>query len=457
MSDGLLYYLFSSSDFVSNDMIQNTDLRTLINESQEDERKEDERKEDERKEDDRNSVQSKQYKNIETIKDKGLECPICLNVITGTVAVTTCLHKFCSNCIYKHCDSSINKSCPLCRNNLEFDDIILVSDLTEYLDNSIVYCKNSIDCKVEIQRKDYNTHIISCEYNKKQCVGCKSFFYEKDIYDHMNICDHRLVKCNLCFSFSPFIKQEEHRLNHCHRTMIKCPNTSCNHYTQRHNMLEHSSICDNRIIQCTNGCHDIIEYKDILKHRQICPMRIVTCDDCGFRLSFSELEKHATICPLKIIVCIYCETDVINNKMKHHIRRVCKYNPIKCILGCGINVNRCTRASHKKKCEERIIRCRKCRQPHTYSKSEKHILLDCPNTIVKCSDCNKNVNRYELLNHTINLCLFRSIKCKYMYSGCEESFLPSQEEEHYNKNKDIHMELMEKYIIHSKNTISTCF
>jgi hypothetical protein len=451
MSEELIYYLFSSSDFTSSDERQedNNNHIHLMNHERSEIK--------EYEEQNNNSLQSKQYKNIDIIKDKGLECPICLNVITGNVAVTTCLHKFCSSCIYKHCDSSFHKSCPLCRNILEFDDIILVSDLTEYLDNSIVCCKNSIDCKVEIKRKDYSTHIISCQYNKKECVGCKSFFYQKDIYDHMKICDHRLVKCNLCSSLSPFIKQEEHRINRCHRTMIKCPNTSCNYHTQRHNMIEHTSICDNRIIQCTNGCHDIIEYKDISKHNQICPMRIVTCDDCGFRVSFSELERHTLTCPLKIVVCIYCETDVINNNMRHHIRRVCKYSPIKCTLGCGIDVNRCTRESHKKKCEERIIRCRKCKQPHTYGKSEKHILVDCPNTIVKCSDCNKDVHRYELLNHTINLCSFRSIKCKYMYSGCEESFLPSQEEEHYNKNKDIHMELMEKYIIHSKNTISTCF
>jgi hypothetical protein len=44
----------------------------------------------------KNNISSERYKDIETIKDKGLECPICLNVINGTVAVTTCIHKFLS-------------------------------------------------------------------------------------------------------------------------------------------------------------------------------------------------------------------------------------------------------------------------------------------------------------------------------------------------------------------------
>ena len=43
------------------------------------------------------------------------KCPICLGILTNTVMVTQCLHRFCSTCMEKNLRSMAKKECPACR------------------------------------------------------------------------------------------------------------------------------------------------------------------------------------------------------------------------------------------------------------------------------------------------------------------------------------------------------
>ncbi len=108
-----------------------------------------ERKEEERKDEryrlseiEKYSIRDEQYTNFEDITSKNLVCPICSCVIDGTVAITSCAHKFCSRCLQRHISTSISSSCPICRTELSANDLILSESETDFLENSIVTILN---------------------------------------------------------------------------------------------------------------------------------------------------------------------------------------------------------------------------------------------------------------------------------------------------------------------------
>ena len=111
-------------------------------------------------------IPDEKYKNLDVIKEKELECPICCSVINGTVAITKCFHRFCLSCLNK--SQKRNNSCPICRQDLNVLDSVIISDtLTTFLNNSIVSCRYE-ECKVELCRKDMYNHIEVCRYKNNK-------------------------------------------------------------------------------------------------------------------------------------------------------------------------------------------------------------------------------------------------------------------------------------------------
>jgi len=68
-------------------------------------------------------LRSNEYTKIYKIKNKSIECPICLDIKSPEIILKKCRHKFCKECIDSHIDYSTkhtNKlTCPLCRIDLD--------------------------------------------------------------------------------------------------------------------------------------------------------------------------------------------------------------------------------------------------------------------------------------------------------------------------------------------------
>ena len=389
------------------------------------------------------SIPCERYKDLDTIKERELECPICLCVISGTVSITICLHKFCSACLVRHLSASLtDPRCPMCRHELTMDDIILSEELTSYLDNCTVTCRN-MECRTEVQRKDYYNHIASCSYNKKECKECRSMVYEKDFEKHSNECEHRLLKCNLCRSFVQHRKQQDHRENYCPNSTIKCPNEKCNYRTQRCKIFQHTPNCSFRTVVCANGCQSLIEYKELSLHNEICLMKKVPCEFCSKQYPQSTINAHHQVCPKKLNSCQYCSASVLNSSMLYH-HRVCDLKPVKCPNECGQEVERRALLSHDKECSNRSVPCEECKQYYILSRRDLHD-QSCSNKRVLCSDCNESIIRKDLIEHG-KVCLYKYLHCRYSYAGCVGTFLRTCEKEHYENHKDHHLSILENYI-----------
>ena len=390
----------------------------------------------------KNIISNERYKDLESIKDKGLECPICLSVINGTVAVTTCIHKFCSSCLYQHCMSSANTSCPLCRSELNPENIVISDDLSLYLDNCIVVCKN-LECTVEVERKNYDQHNSTCPYNKKQCNDCKSLIYERNMEKHKEECDYRSIKCNLCRAIVPIRKQEEHRNTSCPFNVAKCKNEKCNFTTQRHRMHKHTHECIYREISCVNGCSATIEFRDVSLHNETCPRRKILCIECTATILCSNAEIHYLSCPKRIRECEYCNENVINSNIHHHYRS-CSKKLIPCPNECGESIERRYLLNHNNVCQNRSNKCVECKQHYILSHQDSHD-RSCPNKRVNCHDCNESIMRKDLSEHSSS-CQYKSLLCKYHYASCIGKFLRVNEQDHYEQYKDHHLQLLEEYI-----------
>lgn len=401
-----------------------------------------ESKEEEKKTFSSHHILCERYKDLELIKEMGLECPICLTVIKGTVAITTCLHKFCSSCLYNHCMSSHNACCPMCRGELNPENIIISSELTEYLDKCIVTCAN-LECNIEMTRREYNRHISVCEYNKIQCGDCSSLIYKKDKKTHEEECEFRSIKCNLCRSIIQYNNQEQHMNEDCLLVMIKCSNNKCNYTTQRHKIWKHKGECKYRNIPCNNGCSAIISCEDITLHNEICPMRKIECHDCKLPYSYINQEYHNDLCPEKSKECKYCKTSILNRFMECHIHGNCHDKPVQCPT-CDITIERKNLTDHKNICINRPTQCVECDQWYSYSDYYSHIKT-CQYQTIACLECRAEFIRKDKNIHT-QKCLYQTLKCKYSYAGCFDSFLRSNETSHYNDHKDHHLDLLDKYI-----------
>jgi hypothetical protein len=202
------------------------------------------------------------------ISDRGLECPICISVITGTVVVTPCNHRFCSRCLNRHYRNK--PECPMCRKAFTFSSIRIDTEATEYLDRCLVTCKNP-DYKQEITRKDEPVHSESCEYNKSECLDCKSLVYNRDLESHRQCCPSRKTTCNLCRAMLPYLKYQSHLDTECPYSVVQCKNQDCNYRCNRYKMAVHSRLnCRTREVECPSGCGLVFKIGDVEGHRQVC-------------------------------------------------------------------------------------------------------------------------------------------------------------------------------------------
>eukprot|EP00826_Nyctotherus_ovalis_P020078 TRINITY_DN16276_c0_g3_i2.p1 TRINITY_DN16276_c0_g3~~TRINITY_DN16276_c0_g3_i2.p1 ORF type:complete len:100 (-),score=16.77 TRINITY_DN16276_c0_g3_i2:13-312(-) len=75
---------------------------------------------------------------------------------------------------------------------------------------------------------------------------------------------------------------------------------------------------------------------------------------------------------------------------------------------------------------------------------EQHSKADCPNKLVPCNFCKKNVNLNLLEEHEHN-CEFNMeamIDCRYAVAGCEAKFKRRDQAVHEQEAADMHLSLI---------------
>lgn len=386
------------------------------------------------------SIQDDKYDNIKEIKEKNLMCPICFGVITGTVAITSCTHKYCSRCLHKHVRSSLSPNCPMCRKELSPSDISLSEEETEYLDSSIVECRNA-ECKEKMMRKEYNSHIDNCKYNKAKCDDCLTLIYLKDSDQHKSVCAFRNVECNLCKATVKYNKSEEHREKLCPHMPIKCPNEKCRYEASRHKIPNHLTQCKFRSIVCRNGCGLKFELQNESKHNESCVMRIISCEWCKIKLQEKNLHTHCDVCPKKPIECMYCNEKITLEVNVTH-SQVCTERVMKC--DCGLEIIRKDMAEHKKRCSCCLKVCGVC-DTHIPEKDMENHQKVCPKKIVQCQNCG---NEHFLMNMNAHnaTCEYAKVICKYHYAGCSDEFVRKETKQHMDDNVTQHLALLDAYV-----------
>lgn len=129
----------------------------------------------------KDTIKSEQYIDYNTLRDQNLECSICLSIVDGTVAITDCLHRFCSSCIFNYLLSKReNASCPNCRAELDIDKLTISSELTNIIDETIVKCKNS-ECIHQSKKRIIEVIFLSVNIIKNN-VKIVNHYFTKKIY-----------------------------------------------------------------------------------------------------------------------------------------------------------------------------------------------------------------------------------------------------------------------------------
>ena len=180
-------------------------------------------------------------------------CPLCKGLFLNPI-IDHCRHSFCKDCFQKYYSSK--HQCPITKQNLNSGDYI------------------SID-------------VLSKSIEKKE-MKCKNYF----------------KGCNWIGKISEL---NNHILNDCKKTYIKCNFKGCNKEIMREELESHKLKCEFREEKC-HECNNLFPHKDIMEHLKICPKIKMKCiQGCGITIERDQMENH---------IKNYCDLTEINCKFK---------------------------------------------------------------------------------------------------------------------------------------------
>jgi len=179
-------------------------------------------------------------------------------------------------------------------------------------------------------------------------------------------------------------------------------------------------------------CHKCFCYKcisDWISRSQNCP-------DC--RKSLSSVEKLIPNIPFQRLVdelpaicdnsSLGCKDRITRGILQEHLKK-CGFMMVKCQWG-GEQCPELLRKDydlHKKDCTYRSVACKQCTMEVIFYQLEKHIDIECPNTIIKCThpDCNMTSIRSGLNHHLTKECPFTLLSCPFAKFGIFKEMVDS--------------------------------
>ena len=129
--------------------------------------------------------------------------------------------------------------------------------------------------------------------------GCEWIGKVREVEAHMRACDHQLVQCpNGCNEIVYPHTLQEHLQETCPHKHVQCPHCSL---TDKHRIItgsSHLDVCPELPIPCHNKeCEEIIIRKEMEAHREECPKEIVSCPysaaGCSEMIKRENLSQHS--------------------------------------------------------------------------------------------------------------------------------------------------------------------
>ena len=216
---------------------------------------------------------------------------------------------------------------------------------------------------------------------------------------------------------------------------MKCVNKECKIIFDIGDMPRHQLQC----LYEMESCHDCKkEYlrKEKNKHVIECPYRLTPCQYCKGQIKFCEMQQHFDTCTDYPTKCIRAGCKLVTKRYKLGIHyKYCQYMEEKCPLNCPLIILRRDVEKHKKECQNRIVKCGKCKMEHKYCQQREHMYI-CPAEIISCS-CGTTFQRCQMASHVAK-CGEIKIPCIYFGICCHEFVVRNKMGEHLSKKYKDH-------------------
>ena len=216
-----------------------------------------------------------------------IECPICLQIMSKDISLTSCGHHFCTSCIKTVLDK--NESCPKCRATAY--QIFPDADRQRYIRGLQVYCSNKkCGCTWKGELINLSGHI-----NKGKRVGDCPFqvvhccYWKRPTF--------KRILCSVTMKRADLANHEE---NECTGRPYTCQ--YCGHKDTYYSITNiHYKRCPRYPVTCPNKCDPkkTIPREEVDAHiKNDCPLEPVACElcwaGCTARPQRKDIEQHIT-------------------------------------------------------------------------------------------------------------------------------------------------------------------
>ena len=148
-------------------------------------------------------------------------------------------------------------------------------------------------------------------------------------------------------------------------------------------------------------------------------------EQCGKKFNIENILSHLKECPKEILPCKYnCGNKILRENLENH-ERGCPHRPCVCTL-CGKDLQK-------------------------FKYLENHLEKECDKNFIKCEFCEENILKKNIEAHLNFNCTKSDKKCMFSVIGCEEKIAPNGNEEHLEKYKLKHIELLAQFLLDINN------
>ena len=212
-----------------------------------------------------------------------IECPMCLQIMSKDISLTSCGHHFCTSCIKK-----IRKSCPTCKATSY--QIFPDADRQRYISGRQVYCSNKkYGCTWKGELKNLSGHI-----NKGEREGdCQFEVVRCRYYDGLPFQGH----CSVNMKRADFANHEEKKCPLRPYTCQYCGDKDTYWVIANYHYCE----CPKYPVHCLNKCDPkkTMPHEEVKAHKKNdCPLAPVACElcwaGCTARPQRKDIEQHKT-------------------------------------------------------------------------------------------------------------------------------------------------------------------
>lgn len=176
-----------------------------------------------------------------------------------------------------------------------------------------------------------------------------------------------------------------------------------------------------------------------------------TCPRCREKYDESQLKPQwifAAIIQKAQVVCLNkCAWTGPYENLKMHSLVECPETVMKCSLGCQVTFKRLDQAKHKGECVCRMVDCKFCKAKIKFKDMKEHE-INCPANFTPCpKGCGQKIAPLFLESHLKDECVKSSIRCRYNKTAlCTFTGTVEELAVHYSTKQEEHLMLLVKAV-----------